>query len=89
VTAKYAKKARNILSNSWGKARNNADAMDTKFSTLLQSSFSSDPAEIEKANIIPTPNGFVLSVVRAYGQHHDLVIRPDDVWIAILTQFSF
>ena len=24
----------------------------------------------------------------AYNQHHDLVWRPDDVWQAILTQFS-
>ncbi|GJJ78993.1 hypothetical protein EMPS_11352 [Entomortierella parvispora] len=34
-------------------------------------------------------NGFVDTAVRAYSDHHHLVIRPDDVWIAILSQFNF
>ncbi|KAM5540272.1 hypothetical protein V8D89_006091 [Ganoderma adspersum] len=34
-------------------------------------------------------NGFVHTVVEAYGQHHHLRIRPDDIWIAILSQLSF
>lgn len=34
-------------------------------------------------------NGFVQTVVSAYSGHHDLIIRPDDIWIAILSQFSF
>jgi hypothetical protein len=33
-------------------------------------------------------NGFVYSVVRAYNQHHKLVLRPDDVWLAIAIQFG-
>ncbi|KAF9947244.1 hypothetical protein BGZ72_010751 [Mortierella alpina] len=33
-------------------------------------------------------NGFVDSAMKAYNEHHHLVIRPDDVWIAILSQFS-
>lgn len=33
-------------------------------------------------------NGFVTAAVKAYSSHHHLVIRPDDVWISILTQFS-
>ena len=33
-------------------------------------------------------NGFIGSAFQAYNQHHKLVIRPDDVWVAILTQFS-
>ncbi|KAM5540277.1 hypothetical protein V8D89_006096, partial [Ganoderma adspersum] len=37
----------------------------------------------------PQRNGFVHTVVEAYGQHHNLRIRPDDVWIAILSQLSF
>ena len=36
----------------------------------------------------PSSNGFVYSAMRAYSKHHRLVIRPDDVWLAILTQFS-
>eukprot|EP00041_Stephanoeca_diplocostata_P014904 m.282285 g.282285 ORF g.282285 m.282285 type:complete len:284 (+) comp19845_c1_seq10:339-1190(+) len=32
--------------------------------------------------------GFVGMLVDAYNQHHALVLRPDDVWQAIITQFS-
>lgn len=34
-------------------------------------------------------NGFIEAVVKSYCYHYNLVIRPDDVWTAILTQFSF
>ncbi|PIL35816.1 hypothetical protein GSI_01476 [Ganoderma sinense ZZ0214-1] len=44
-------------------------------------------------SVLPTlraqKNGFVHTVIEAYGQHHHLRIRPDDVWIAILSQLSF
>jgi hypothetical protein len=36
-----------------------------------------------------TSNGLVDTVLRAYNQHHNLIIRPDDVWIAIISQLSF
>jgi hypothetical protein len=39
--------------------------------------------------IIPTKNGFVETCIAAYNQHHHLIIRPDDVWLTIITQFSF
>jgi len=32
--------------------------------------------------------GFVQSVVYCYRNHYNLVIRPDDVWTAIMVQFS-
>ncbi|KAJ7119579.1 hypothetical protein C8R44DRAFT_737376 [Mycena epipterygia] len=41
------------------------------------------------SHIVPKHNGFVDTVISAYSQHHALVIRPDDVWLAILSQFSF
>ncbi|KAJ7157694.1 hypothetical protein C8R43DRAFT_883040 [Mycena crocata] len=40
-------------------------------------------------NIIPKPSGFVETIMLAYNQHHALVLRPDDVWLAILAQFNF
>ncbi|KAH8883735.1 hypothetical protein GQ53DRAFT_811321 [Thozetella sp. PMI_491] len=55
--------------------------------TLFQSSFGHGAAELDQP-IIPSSNGFVDTLIHAYGQHHHLVIRPDDVWIAILAQFS-
>eukprot|EP01112_Ceratiomyxa_fruticulosa_P009469 TRINITY_DN2465_c0_g2_i2.p1 TRINITY_DN2465_c0_g2~~TRINITY_DN2465_c0_g2_i2.p1 ORF type:complete len:348 (+),score=58.04 TRINITY_DN2465_c0_g2_i2:176-1219(+) len=33
-------------------------------------------------------HSFVLSCLSAYSYHYNLVIRPDDIWIAIITQFS-
>ncbi|GAM25779.1 hypothetical protein SAMD00019534_089540 [Acytostelium subglobosum LB1] len=34
-------------------------------------------------------NSFVKSAVMAYSNHLHLVIRPDDVWLALITQFSY
>lgn len=34
-------------------------------------------------------NGFVGAITEAYNHHHNLTLRPDDVWMAIMTQFSF
>jgi hypothetical protein len=42
---------------------------------------------IEK--VLPGPNGFVHTIIEAYNYHHALILRPDDVWIAILVQFNF
>ncbi|KIM58559.1 hypothetical protein SCLCIDRAFT_90807, partial [Scleroderma citrinum Foug A] len=39
-------------------------------------------------DVKPQRNGFVHTVLECYNQHHALTIRPDDVWLAILTQFS-
>jgi hypothetical protein len=40
-------------------------------------------------NVIPTPNGLVHTILSAYNKHSHLILRPDDVWICILTQFNF
>ncbi|RPD75601.1 hypothetical protein L226DRAFT_545424 [Lentinus tigrinus ALCF2SS1-7] len=52
---------------------------------LLQCSLNSDNVK----DLAPRSNGFVHAVLEAYGSHHHLRIRPDDVWVAILTQLSF
>ncbi|KAF7300163.1 hypothetical protein MKEN_01339800 [Mycena kentingensis (nom. inval.)] len=39
--------------------------------------------------VLPNPNGFMNTVIVAYNDHHTLVLRPDDVWMAILAQFNF
>lgn len=33
--------------------------------------------------------GLVSDILDAYNGHHNLVVRPDDFWIAIMSQFSF
>jgi hypothetical protein len=45
--------------------------------------------EKNPSNIELQGNSFVYSAFRAYNQHYNLVISPDDVWLAIMTQFSF
>ncbi|KAJ7797802.1 hypothetical protein B0H14DRAFT_2389344 [Mycena olivaceomarginata] len=40
-------------------------------------------------DIVPSPNGFVPTLLDAYTQDRAVVIRPDDVWLAILSQFNF
>jgi hypothetical protein len=52
---------------------------------VVQSSFS----DLADANICPTSNGLVMAVYEAYSHHHHLTIRPEDIWLSILTQMSF
>lgn len=56
-------------------------------SQLLHSSLPSNRDTIR--DITPRKNGFVDTVIEAYNNHRGLIVRPDDVWLAILTQFSF
>ncbi|KAG8903601.1 hypothetical protein FRB99_002952 [Tulasnella sp. 403] len=39
--------------------------------------------------LTPHRNGFVRAILDAYAGHHHVVLRPDDVWIAILSQFKY
>ncbi|MCJ1468419.1 hypothetical protein MMC07_007047 [Pseudocyphellaria aurata] len=53
--------------------------------SIIQSSFS----DLDTASmLIPYGNGFVEGIIRAYEQDLHLVLRPDDIWLSILTQFS-
>ncbi|KAI1505511.1 hypothetical protein F5X99DRAFT_415942 [Biscogniauxia marginata] len=52
---------------------------------LVQSSFAGLQ---RKDNVFAAKNGFVHACMEAYNEHHHLVIRPEDVWFAILTQLS-
>lgn len=52
---------------------------------IIQSSFHDLPGT---STIIPYGNGLVDGIIRAFNQDLNLVLRPDDIWLAILTQFS-
>ncbi len=41
------------------------------------------------AHVTASENGFVWSAFHAYSSHHHLMLRPEDIWFAILTQLSF
>jgi hypothetical protein len=55
---------------------------------LLQNSFGAGE-QTDFSSIIGQHNGFVHTIIKAYSDHHHLVLRPDDVWIAVLGQFNF
>lgn len=59
-----------------------------KFDKILQHSFS-DSDFRGREPILPKSNGLVDAIRDAYNTHHALSVRPDDVWIAILTQFNY
>ncbi len=42
----------------------------------------------DTSNIQWNSNGFVNACLEAYNQHHDLYLRPDDVWLCIMSQFG-
>lgn len=58
---------------------------DTKVRAIINSSFDSDT----NPSRISSPNGLVLGALKAYNNHHHLLLRPDDIFLAILTQLSF
>ncbi|KAN0038508.1 hypothetical protein ACTA71_000686 [Dictyostelium dimigraforme] len=39
--------------------------------------------------IVGSSNSFIYSAWDAYNNHHHLEIRPDNIWMAIISQFSF
>lgn len=64
---------------------------DVKCSREIPNSQKKDDSVIAKSSLpnrIPKSNGFVNTICDAYNQHYNLVLRPDDVWLAILCQFS-
>ncbi|KAF7367155.1 hypothetical protein MSAN_00975200 [Mycena sanguinolenta] len=67
---------------------------ETKFqqvNTIMQCSISGRPDSASGTvfKIVPNTNGFVNTVASAWTQHYALVIHPDDVWLAIISQFGF
>lgn len=55
-----------------------------KCKEIIQSSFNLK----EDDSLHASSNGFIEGAIKAYSSHHHLLIRPDDVWFAILTQLS-
>ncbi|KAK5630228.1 hypothetical protein RRF57_005943 [Xylaria bambusicola] len=64
-----------------------APAKRREIGTIIQSSY---PLSGDSNRAIsPCDNGLVRTVFQAYTSHHHLILRPEDIWFAILTQFSF
>ncbi|KDR78613.1 hypothetical protein GALMADRAFT_63677 [Galerina marginata CBS 339.88] len=69
-----------LLASTWGQKARTLRSAELLQSSLVDPNFSA---------ISPKQNGFVDTIVAAYNGHQHLVLRPDDVWIAILGQFNF
>jgi len=41
-----------------------------------------------KTAVAASRSGFVLGAIQAYNRHQNLVLRPDDIWLAIMVQFG-
>ena len=61
------------------------DDKKSQDSFIVHSEFSGSVPALHR---IQQSNGFVNSIVEAYNQHHHLILRPDDIWLAMLVQFS-
>ncbi|KAK1623743.1 hypothetical protein BDP81DRAFT_454193 [Colletotrichum phormii] len=54
-----------------------------------QDSIQTSVCNADSDTIVASKNGHVNTVLRAWEQHLHLELRPDDVWLAVLVQFSF
>eukprot|EP01006_Ploeotia_vitrea_P002257 TRINITY_DN106922_c0_g1_i1.p1 TRINITY_DN106922_c0_g1~~TRINITY_DN106922_c0_g1_i1.p1 ORF type:complete len:389 (+),score=61.53 TRINITY_DN106922_c0_g1_i1:61-1167(+) len=54
--------------------------------TIVQHSLSKTASDEQYR--FPARLGLTSALLEAYNQHHDLVLRPEDIWQAIVTQFS-
>ena len=60
------------------------------YSSLFSSSIGQgDQKDVVVGDHVGSQNGLVNTVLAAHNQHHALVLRPDDIWLTIVTQFSF
>ncbi|KAK0673869.1 hypothetical protein QBC41DRAFT_298337 [Cercophora samala] len=53
---------------------------------IVQSSF--PPSSPSATTLFAAKNGLVYALMEAYSNHHNLLLRPDDIWLAILSQLS-
>lgn len=70
-----------------GLLRESCKTEASKCDVLVQSSFS-DLGEAEQTLHAASPNAFVFGCIKAHNEHLHLTIRPDDVWLAIITQLK-
>ena len=54
---------------------------------LIQSLFIDD--YLSTHHVSPSGNGLVRTIYGAWSTHHHLILRPEDIWFAILSQLSF
>uniref|UniRef100_A0A0B7KK11 Uncharacterized protein n=1 Tax=Bionectria ochroleuca TaxID=29856 RepID=A0A0B7KK11_BIOOC len=73
----------------WGEDLDTNKKIGPEGRRILHSSFGDLDEKDRVHRVVPYRNGFVDGILRAFQQDLHLVVRPDDVWLAILVQFSF
>ncbi|PTB62781.1 hypothetical protein BBK36DRAFT_1128308 [Trichoderma citrinoviride] len=81
----YASKAWTTLRLDPFSSSNKAPGPESR-KVLLQSFSDIDEKD---GSLVSYNNGFVDGIIRAFQQDLHLVLRPDDVWLATMVQFSF
>ncbi|KAF7512831.1 hypothetical protein GJ744_011934 [Endocarpon pusillum] len=90
MTAHSAEELLKKTSEAWSPPyqridRRTGKTVKPKHRPIIHSSF----GDLDHATVvIPYGNGMVNGIIRAFQQDLHLVLRPDDVWLSILTQFS-
>lgn len=68
------------------------ESSESPHGAIIQSSIDRDSVQSSSSSNTPKlradTNGFINSAISAYNSHHHLILRPEDIWLAILTQFS-
>ena len=89
-TDKTVHSAEDLLCHTWLSSetfnRRTNEIEKPKKCRIIQSSFRE--LNPKTSPIIPYGNGLVHGIFRAFQQDLHLVLRPDDIWLSILTQFS-
>lgn len=68
---------------------NVAPKLKEEIGDIIQASSSLSDFRLSETHILACDNGLVQTAFLAYTAHHHLVLRPEDIWFAILSQFSF
>lgn len=66
-----------------------SDAVESRESAIPRGVSLLAQSGTETEEVRASANGLVSMALTAYNTHHDLVLRPDDVWLAITTQFAY
>ncbi|KAI9780639.1 MAG: hypothetical protein M1839_006580 [Geoglossum umbratile] len=76
---------RYLVAPDRGINRGTGEVTEPENRSIIQSSF----RDLNHGStVIPYNNGLVNGIIRAFQQDLHLVLRPDDIWLSILTQFS-
>ncbi|KAJ7064203.1 hypothetical protein C8F01DRAFT_1367552 [Mycena amicta] len=67
----------------------NAEQYSSQVDSIRQCLIGGRAGRQPQHKIAPNRNGFVDTVLAAYNEQHALIVRPDDVWLSIVSQFSF